>query len=278
MAISDVGEQDAGERLRDLEAMLGAINDYAIIKLDVDGNVASWSRGAQNLKGYVASEVIGRPVSLFYTEEDRIGGLAERELRTTRETGRYEFEGWRVRKDGSRFWANVVLAPIRDAGGELTGFAKVTRDLTQRREQELLLQRQHDEILELSTPVIQVWDKVLALPVIGILDSSRAARLTEGLLVRIAQDEAEVVILDVSGVPTIDTAVAQHLLRTVQAAALMGAICILSGLRPETAQAIVHLGIDLGPLRSRARLRDALELAMQVVGDRAATGVDRRRG
>jgi anti-anti-sigma regulatory factor len=183
--------------------------------------------------------------------------------------GRFESEGWRVRKDGSRFWANVVLTPIRDTAGQLIGFVKVARDLTERREQEQLVARQRDEILELSTPVIQVWDKILVLPVIGTLDSLRAARLTDGLLERIALDQAEVVILDISGVPAIDTDVAQHLLKTVEAARLMGAMSILSGVRPETAQAIVHLGIELGNLRSRNSLRDALQLALQIVGSGA---------
>jgi anti-anti-sigma regulatory factor len=106
---------------------------------------------------------------------------------------------------------------------------------------------------------------VLALPIIGTLDSNRASRLTEGLLAKIADLEAEIVILDISGVPTIDTQVAQHLLKTVHAARLMGATSILSGVRPETAQAMVHLGIELVGLRSRNTLRDALQLALQMI-------------
>lgn len=172
-----------------------------------------------------------------------------------------------LRRDGSEFPVEISLSPLETDQGVLV--AAAIRDVTERREQEMRLRRQRDEILELSTPVIQVWDKVLALPIIGTLDSSRAARLTEGLLDKIAENQAEVIILDVSGVPTIDTQVAQHLLRTVQAATLMGAASILSGVRPETAQAIVHLGIDLGQLRSRTTLRDALQLALQMVHDRA---------
>jgi rsbT co-antagonist protein RsbR len=262
-------QQDPVERLRDLEAMLDAITEYEIIKLDVDGNLLNWNRGAEAMTGYRAEEVLGKPVSIFYTDEDRASGLVDRELRTARETGRFEFEGWRVRKDGQRFWATVTLTPIRDEAGSLSGYVKVARDVTERREAELRLRRQSEEIMELSTPVIQVWDKVLALPIIGTLDSSRAARLTEGLLQRISENQAEVVILDVSGVPTIDTEVAQHLLRTVQAATLMGAGSILSGVRPETAQAIVQLGVQLGDLRARNTFRDALQLALQIVRDRA---------
>jgi anti-anti-sigma regulatory factor len=172
----------------------------------------------------------------------------------------------------------VVLAPIRDEQGTVLGFVKVARDLTGRREQEQLVQRQRDEILELSTPVIQVWDRVLVLPIIGTLDSLRAARLTESLLERISVEQAEVVILDISGVPAIDTDVAQHLLKTVEAARLMGTVSVLSGVRPETAQAIVHLGIDLGKLRCRTTLKEALQLALRLVDGAGPAGPDGDHG
>jgi len=263
----DVSEARSQEiAMRGMEQMLDAITDYEVIRLDAQGVVQSWNPGAQTLKQYTADEVLGHHVSMFYVEEDIRSGLAEREMAAATRAGRYETEGWRVRKDGSRFWSSISLSPIRDDTGAVTGYVKVARDLSERREQEQLVQRQRDEILELSTPVIQVWDKVLVLPIIGTLDSARAARLTESLLERIAADQAEVVILDISGVPAIDTDVAQHLLKTVEAARLMGTTSILSGVRPETAQAIVHLGIELGKLRSRNSLQDALQLAIRLVG------------
>ncbi|HXA29920.1 MAG TPA: PAS domain S-box protein [Candidatus Angelobacter sp.] len=246
------------------EIMLDSLLDE-VIQLDDNGYVLTWNRGAERLKGWTAEEAIGQHVSAFYTDEDVRGGLAERELRNAGEAGRYETEGWRIRKDGSRFWASIVITAMRDPNGELLGFVKMSRDQTERRAADELIRRQRDEILELSTPVIQVWDRVLALPIIGTLDSNRAGRLTEGLLAKIADLEAEFVILDISGVPTIDTQVAQHLLKTVHAARLMGATSILSGVRPETAQAMVHLGIELGTLRSRNTLRDALQLALQMI-------------
>jgi PAS domain S-box-containing protein len=263
------GRREQELKLREAEQMLEAITDYEVIRLSPDGMVRSWNPGAVKLKQYTEQEVLGRHVSMFYTDED--AGLAEQEMAAAVREGRFESEGWRVRKDGSRFWAWVVVAPIMDPDGTLLGFVKVARDLSERREQELLVQRQRDEILELSTPVIQVWDKVLVLPIIGTLDSLRASRLTESLLERISLEQAEVVILDVSGVPAIDTDVAQHLLKTVEAARLMGTVSVLSGVRPETAQAMVHLGIDLGSLRSRTTLKDALRLALRLVdGDGTA--------
>ncbi len=369
-----------------------------VITLDPAGHVVSWNEGATALTGYSAGDVVGGSVSVLYTDEDKAADLLGRELGTARENGRFGTEGWRVRKDGQRFLASVVVAPVSDDAGELTGYMKVLRDVTalradesmfrallesapdamviargdgrivlvnrqtetlfgftrdelvgqpvellvpqrlhgqhvhhrdsffaapqarpmgmdldlfgvhrdgtqipveislsplstdqgllvcaairdvtERREQQERLRRQRDEIMELSTPVIQVWDKVLALPIIGTLDSGRAARLTESLLEQIAELHAEVIILDISGVPTVDTLVAQHLLKTVQAATLMGAVSIISGVRPETAQAIVHLGIDLGRLRSRTTLRDALQLALRIVNDRATMAAEANR-
>jgi PAS domain S-box-containing protein len=258
------GKRKREEDARTAALILKSIDDTEIILLDKDGLIRTWNVGAKNLKGYEASEVLGKPVTIFYPPEDVQSNLWQRELATARQTGRFEFEGWRLKKGGAKFWANVVLTPVTDERGEHIGYLKIVRDLSERLEREHLLQRQRDEILELSTPVMQVWDKVLALPIIGTLDSVRASRLTEGLLQKIAGDGAEIVIIDISGVPTIDTQVAHHLLKTVQGARLMGAECILSGVRPEIAQAMVRLGIELGTLRSRATLSDALQLALHL--------------
>ncbi|MGA9679659.1 MAG: PAS domain S-box protein [Mycobacterium sp.] len=118
------------ERLCDVDAMVDAITDYAIVQLDVNGTVVRWCPGAQASMGYLAAEVLDRSVSMFYTEEDRAAGLAERELAAARESKRFEFEGWRVRKDGQRFRAGVALTPIQEETGAITGFTKVIRDIT----------------------------------------------------------------------------------------------------------------------------------------------------
>ncbi|CAB3917382.1 two-component system sensor histidine kinase NtrB [Achromobacter mucicolens] len=110
--------------------LVEAVLDYAIFLLDADGFVATWNAGAQRFKGYEASEIVGQHFSRFYTKEDRDLGIPQRALATASRDGRFEAEGWRVRKDGSRFWASVVIDPIRDRSGRLIGFAKVTRDIT----------------------------------------------------------------------------------------------------------------------------------------------------
>jgi PAS domain S-box-containing protein len=121
--------------------LIDSISDYAIYMLDASGHVASWNAGAERLKGYAAGEIIGQHFSRFYTPEDRDAGLPETVLRTAATEGRYEKEGWRVRKDGTRFWAHVSVDAIKAAGGQVIGFAKVTRDLTERRWAEEELRR-----------------------------------------------------------------------------------------------------------------------------------------
>jgi PAS domain S-box-containing protein len=129
-----------GERFHEAQSAEGryrilveGITDYAIYMLDEAGLVTSWNRGAERFKGYSEGEIIGQHFSRFYTEEDRAIDLPQTALPTAREEGRFEQEGWRVRKDGSRFWAHVVIDPIRDSEGNLVGYAKITRDLSERR-------------------------------------------------------------------------------------------------------------------------------------------------
>ena len=131
---------------------------------------------------------------------------------------------------------------------------------------EELIRRQQHEMLELSTPVVQLWDGVLALPLIGTLDSARTQVVMENLLHRIVETGAAIAIIDITGVPTVDTLVAQHLLKTVAAARLMGADCIISGIRPQIAQTIVHLGVELSSVITKATLADAFTIALQKTG------------
>ncbi len=131
---------------------------------------------------------------------------------------------------------------------------------------EEIINRQQEELLELSTPVVKLWEGVLAVPMIGTLDSNRTQIVMETLLQKIVETGSELAIIDITGVPTVDTLVAQHLLKTVTAIRLMGADCIISGIRPQIAQTIVHLGIDLQGISTKASLADALSLALQRTG------------
>jgi rsbT co-antagonist protein RsbR len=131
---------------------------------------------------------------------------------------------------------------------------------------EELVMRQQQELLELSTPVVKLWDGILALPIIGTLDSARTQVVMENLLQSVVSTNSKYAIIDITGVPTVDTLVAQHLLKTITAARLMGAECIISGVRPQIAQTIVHLGINLEDVITRAKLSDAFGLALQMSG------------
>src|SRR5215471_18890059 len=152
-------------------------------------------------------------------------------------------------------WATTLL---------LDELGLYTLDVFQKSREEVIM-RQQREIAELSTPVVKLWDGILALPLIGTLDSQRTQVVMENLLQEIVDTEAEIAIIDITGVPTVDTLTAQHLLKTVAAARLMGADCIISGIRPQIAQTIVHLGVELNVI-SKATLADAFAVALSRTG------------
>ncbi len=154
------------------------------------------------------------------------------------------------------FWAATTI--VDQLGLHTTATFQAAR--------EAVIRRQQEEMMELSTPVVQLFDGVLALPLIGTLDSARTQIVMENLLERIVSSGARIAILDITGVPTVDTLVAQHLLKTVAAARLMGADCIISGIRPQIAQTIVHLGVELNNVTTKATLADALTVALRRLG------------
>lgn len=160
---------------------------------------------------------------------------------------------------------DLLFENIWTATELLDRLALITTDAyTTTREE--LISRQQQELLELSTPVVKLWDGILALPIIGTLDSSRTQVVMESLLQTVVATNSKFAIIDITGVPTVDTLVAQHLLKTITAARLMGAECIISGVRPQIAQTIVHLGINLEDVVTKAKLSDAFALALQRSG------------
>jgi len=161
------------------QLLVEGVTDYAIFMLDPDGTITNWNTGAERIKGYRANEIVGRHFSTFYTEEDRAQGKPQVGLATAAADGKFEAEGWRVRKDGSRFWANVVINAIRDSRGNLIGFAKVTRDATERREAEAALRRAQEQLAQsqkmegigqLTGGVAHDFNNLLTI-IIGNLDS-----------------------------------------------------------------------------------------------------------
>jgi rsbT co-antagonist protein RsbR len=149
---------------------------------------------------------------------------------------------------------------------------------TFQKSREQVIRRQQQEMMELSTPVVSLWENILALPLIGTLDSARTQIVMQNLLEAIVSHGAAIAIIDITGVPTVDTLVAQHLLKTVAAARLMGADCIISGIRPQIAQTIIHLGVDLAGVITKATLADAFQLALTRLGHKITRTSARSQG
>jgi rsbT co-antagonist protein RsbR len=200
-------------------------------------------------QGYTPSEVA---TFVFSVKQPLFGRL------------RTEYENDAGRLADVTWEANILIDKL---GIYTTEFYQKSRD-------EVIL-RQQEEMLELSTPVVQLWHGILALPLIGTLDSARTQVVMQNLLEAIVRTGAEIAIIDITGVPTVDTLVAQHLLKTVAAARLMGADCIISGIRPQIAQTIIHLGVDLTNVVTKATLADAFLQALRRTGatiSRSSTG------
>jgi rsbT co-antagonist protein RsbR len=161
--------------------------------------------------------------------------------------------------------ANAVASELWSTTELIDSLGLYTTEMYLKTREEVI-RRQQEEMLELSTPVVKLWDGILALPVIGTLDSARTQVVMEALLENIVKTNSRVAIIDITGVPTVDTVVAQHLLKTVTAARLMGADCIISGVRPQIAQTIVHLGINLLDVTTKATLADAFAVALDRTG------------
>jgi PAS domain S-box-containing protein len=259
------GKLRAESDLDMLRILVDSIMEYAIIMLDPKGNMVSWSPAAERLKGYSASEVVGKNFSIFATPEDASASKTDVELKTAVREGRSEDEGWRVRKDGTKFWANVVITSLLDGEGTHKGFGMVTRDLSQRKEAEERIKGQAKEILEMATVIVQVWDGIILVPLIGRLDSDRTQQLMERLLQRLTETNSPVALIDITGVPTIDTQTAQHLIETIKAVRYIGSEVVLTGVRPAIAQTLVHLGIDLCGATTRSSLTAGLRVAFEII-------------
>lgn len=186
------------EETRRFRLLVESVKDYAIFILDPDGHVLTWNLGAERIKGYRAEEIIGKHFSIFYPPEDNAAGKTERELVIATRTGRFEEEGWRVRKDGSHFWANVTITALRNADGTLLGFAKVTRDLTERREAEetqraLVVEKAK---LEEKSRIQEFQERFLAILGHDLRNPLASLDMGAGILRQLSKDPATIRILD----------------------------------------------------------------------------------
>lgn len=240
-----IREADVREQCQDFLHRLRA----AAVQAGVDLDAAAWEPVREQLRqlsserarqGFTPSET----AMFVYALKDPLFGRLRQEI------------GHDATVLADEMWAASVL---------LDRLGLYTTEAYQQSREEVIA-RQNEAMLELSTPVVELWDGILALPLIGTLDSTRTQIVMENLLQRIVETGASIAIIDITGVPTVDTLVAQHLLKTIAAARLMGADCVISGIRPQIAQTIVHLGVELHSVVTKATLADAFAIALQRTG------------
>jgi PAS domain S-box-containing protein len=252
-------------------------SDDAIYGKTLDGTILSWNRGAERIYGYSAAEMVGRPVSVLVppNKPDEVPAILEKVKRGERVS---HFETTRVTKDGEVIDLSLNVSPIRDASGQIIGASTTARDITEQKRMREALAERAKEILDVSTPVLQVWEGVVVAPFIGTLDTQRAQQFMERLLDKIVQTNSAVALLDVTGVPAIDTRTAQHLIETITSVRLLGAQAILTGVRPAIAQTLAHLGINLADVVTRSSLAAGLRVALDILNLKITTQENQAKG
>ncbi|PKM77106.1 MAG: hypothetical protein CVU90_08890 [Firmicutes bacterium HGW-Firmicutes-15] len=265
--LRDISERKRIEQAHhDSEVKYRALMDYssdAIVLAEFEGDLIEVNRKAESLLGYLQEDLLNmRFIDLHPQEEaERIeGGLAE----LYEKGSTYLNDILVLTKSGRTFPAESTATIVEYGGKKL--IQAVIHDITKRKRNQEIITRQAQEIMEISTPVVQIWDNVLAAPVIGTLDSQRAEQFTERLLNKIVETNSPIALVDITGVPAIDTRTAQHLIDTISAVQLLGGQAILTGVRPAIAQTLVHLGINLNGVVTRPSLAAGLQVAFQKLG------------
>ncbi|MCL0048019.1 PAS domain S-box protein [Dehalococcoidia bacterium] len=267
----DVEEKRPRENEERYRAILEGIED-GYYEVDLAGNFTLFNDSLCRMFGYPPDELLGMNNRQYMDKEDarEVYQLINQVYRTGETAKALD---WKIiRKDGIRRFLEASVSLMRDAAGQPTGFRGILRDVTERKRLEEQLRDTVEKLKasqeELSTPVVQIWDRVLALPLIGVVDSLRAQKIMETLLNRIVETQSEMVILDITGVSSIDTQVVNHLIKTIQAAKLLGAECVITGIKPEIAQTMIQLGLDMQSFPTRRSLRDGLMYALEKLGYR----------
>jgi rsbT co-antagonist protein RsbR len=262
---------DGNSELLRLQAVFDNVVDGIVI-INSKGIIEKTNSAVTNLFGYDASELIGENVKIL--TPNRIAVEHDSYIKSYVDTGFKKIIG-RGRelearaKDGTEFSIDLSVSEIAVEGDQW--FVGIIRDISERKEADRLIEAQQKTLLELSTPAIQLWDDIVLMALVGNIDTERATGLIERLLKTISSCEARVAILDVTGVPVIDTNVARHLLKAVAAAKMLGAEAILTGINPSGAQTLVQLGIDLEKVNTKGSLRAGVEEAMRITGKELTT-------
>lgn len=241
-------------REAEVEGMLRAIDRVqAVIEFNLDGTVITANQNFMKVFGYSLDEIVGRHHKMF-CEPSYAETPSYAQFWKSLGEGRFESgEFKRVAKDGSIVWLQATYNPISDANGKLLKVVKFASDITAN------VTDQQNAIFEMSTPVTKIWDGVLFAPIVGIVDSKRAVDIMNKTLSSIAETQAKTLVLDISGVAMVDTAVANHLIKVTKAATLMGCRAVISGISPAIAQTITELGIDLSSIHTTSTIESALQ-------------------
>ena len=259
-----VGQSDQNKAR--LSAIIENVID-GIITIDETGTILSYNPAADRMFGYTASEVLGKNIKMLMPEPYH--GEHDSYLSNYIKTGQAKIIGIgrevsARRKDGLEFPIDLAVSEMRV--GKHRQFVGSLRDITERKASEKLIKEQSKAIQELSTPVIQVWNGVVLLPLIGNVDARRAQQIIETLLNSIVSLQARVAILDLTGMPVVDTSTAQHLMKTVAAAKMLGAEVIITGIRPEIAQTLIKLDVVLTDVHTHGTLRSGIAAALKTLG------------
>lgn len=248
--------------------LLKSQNNF-VAMLDMDGRFELMNRASS---GYAEKDVIGKQLwkSPWFNRSEESRKKVKDAVEKALHGEKVELEITAFKKDGTPFPILFDSGPLKDDKGNIIGAVVEGKAIIKQKKLEEQLKETVEKLKasqeELSTPVTQIWDGILALPIIGVLDSYRAQKIMETLLNKIVETQSELVVLDVTGVASIDTEVASHIMKTVQAANLLGARCVLTGIRPEVAQTVIHLGLDLEKFVTKRDLQEGLEFGLEQMG------------
>jgi PAS domain S-box-containing protein len=258
-------DEELKRREHQYRSLVEAAQDL-IWSIDRRGRWTFLNQAAARIYGYPAEDLIGRPVLDLTLEDNRARDL-EGFTRAFEGESVFQHETTQTRRDGSLVHLSFNAVPLYDENGQIIGATGTASDISERRRAEERLLKQAEAIRSMATPIIQVWDRVVAMPIIGVMDTQRAAQVMETLLDEVARTRTRFAILDLTGVEVVDTSTANYLLKMVRAVSLLGGTCIVSGIAPAIASTMVGLGLDMAGLLTFGTLQAALRYAIRVSAD-----------